>query len=124
MADKLIKILLVEDDPLMQRLIQLYMKQYPAEIEMAGNGRIACKRLKENEYDLLITDLQMPEVDGATLIRSIRKEGNMLPVIVLSSYDKESIERMIDESNIDSLRKPFESADLIWLIDKMTAEKS
>jgi len=124
MADKLIKILLVEDDPLMQRLIQLYMKQYPAEIEMAGNGRIAYKRLKENEYDLLITDLQMPEVDGATLIRSIRKEGNMLPVIVLSSYDKASIGRMIDESNIDSLRKPFESADLIWLIDKMTAEKS
>ena len=124
MTNKLVKILLVEDDPLMQRLIQLYMKQYPAEIDMSGNGRIAAKRLQKNEYDLLITDLQMPEVDGATLIRNIRKDGKMLPVIVLSSYDKVSIERMIDEPNIDSLRKPFESADLIGLIEKMTAGKN
>ncbi len=124
MIDKIIKILLAEDDPLMQNLIRLYLKKYQAQIDFADNGRIALKQLKSKEYDLLITDLQMPEVDGATLIRNIRQEGKMVPVIVLSSYDKLSIERMLDEPHIDSLRKPFESAELIAMIEKMTVSAS
>ena len=120
MAEKAIKILLAEDDPLMQRLIRLYMKNYPAEIDMAANGRIAAKRLYERDYDLLITDLQMPEVDGATLIKNIRKEGMMIPVIVLSSFDKVTVEKMIAVPGLDSLRKPFESAELLEMIEKMT----
>ena len=112
----MVKILLVEDDPLMQQLIRLYLKKYTNEIDVAGNGRIALKRMNKRKYDILITDLQMPEMDGTTLVRTIRNNGDMIPVIVLSSYDKEQVEKMINEPYVDSLRKPFESSALIQLL--------
>jgi CheY-like chemotaxis protein len=61
----------------------------------------------------------MPEMDGAALIRNIRKEGNMIPVIILSSYDKEQVEELINDENVVSLRKPFESVDLIKKINSL-----
>lgn len=114
----MIKILVAEDDPQMQRLIQLFLRNFKAELHFVGNGRIADKQLREKHFDLLITDLQMPEVDGVALIQRIRKRGNLIPVIVLSSYDKVEIDNLIKESHIDSLRKPFESSDLINMINR------
>jgi CheY-like chemotaxis protein len=115
----MIKILLVEDDPYMQKLVSLYLKSHQSSIDMAGNGRIALKKMRQNRYDLLITDLQMPEMDGAALVREVRAAGDLIPVIILSSYDKQQIEEMIREPMVDSLRKPFEGASLIAMINSM-----
>ena len=91
-------------------------------MDFVGNGRIADKRLRENSYDILITDLQMPEIDGMTLIKNIRNRGNLIPVIILSSYDKFEIEKLINEPQVDSLQKPFESSNLIEMINKLISQ--
>ncbi len=118
----MIKILIAEDDPHMQKLLQLFLQNYQADLDFVGNGRIAEKRFLEKSYDLLITDLQMPEVDGTTLIQNIRKRDNLIPVIILSSYDKVEIEKLINYPYIDSLRKPFESIDLIKMINHLISK--
>ena len=117
----MVTILIAEDDPQMQRLIQLYLRNYKDELEFVANGRIAEKRLKEKDFDLLITDLQMPEVDGVTLIKRLRERNDSIPVIVLSSYDKVEVGKILNKSNINSLRKPFESSDLITMINQMVS---
>jgi len=117
---KKIKILLVDDDPHMQRLISIFLKKRPYEIDKAGNGRVALRKIETQTYDLIISDLQMPETDGIELIGRIRRQKCTTPVILISAYGLDSIaEKAIEEGASSVLSKPFEAAELIQTIDKI-----
>lgn len=85
------RILLAEDGPANQRLISFHLKRAGAEVDVAANGRIALEMLRcaEREgraYDLLLTDIQMPEMDGLELARHLRSEGSTIPVIAITAH--------------------------------------
>ena len=100
------KVLIVDDDPNQVKLIKIYLKHFALEISTAKNGRHAMHILKDKEFDIILTDYQMPEMDGETLIAKIRTDlKSIIPVVMISANDKQP--NLTKYKNIKILRKPF-----------------
>jgi len=84
-------ILLAEDGRDNQRLISLYLRRAGATVDIAEHGKLALEMLDRAEasgvtYDLLLTDMQMPEMDGYTLARTLRAKGSALAIVALTAH--------------------------------------
>jgi len=84
------RILLAEDGPDNQRLIAFHLRKAGATVDVADNGRQALAMLDKasdggTPYDLLLTDIQMPEMDGYTLARTLRERGSAIPIVALTA---------------------------------------
>jgi CheY-like chemotaxis protein len=106
MKSKYHKILIVDDDPNQIKLLKIYLKNFDLDISTAKNGRHALHMLQRKEFDLILTDYQMPEMDGGTMISKIREElKSNLPIVVISANDREL--NITKHKNVKILRKPF-----------------
>lgn len=110
MPENLIKVLIVDDEPLARALIVELLKDFK-EFQIIGecsNGKEAIQAIKENPPDLVFLDVQMPEMDGLTVLEEINDET--LPAIIfVTAYDQYAI-RAFDFHAIDYLLKPFSRA--------------
>lgn len=107
------KILIVDDEKLIRTVIKEYCNNSNYETDEASTGKEALKKIQTNDYDLMILDIMMPEMDGYSMLKEIPNERK-IPTIVLSArgeeYDKLSgFELGID----DYLTKPFSPKELI-----------
>jgi PAS domain S-box-containing protein len=85
-ACKGLKILVVEDNPVNQRLLQIVLKNMGCEADMASNGQVAVEKVKTNTYDLVLMDLQMPIMGGCEATKIIRSQfSKALPIIALTA---------------------------------------
>ncbi|MFV8337037.1 ATP-binding protein [Flavobacterium sp. RSP29] len=83
---KNIKVLVVEDIPLNQLLMKTLLDDFGFSRDIAENGKIAIEKLKENDYDIILMDLQMPEMNGFEATEYIRKTMNSkIPIIALTA---------------------------------------
>ncbi|MGH7180796.1 MAG: response regulator, partial [Nitrospiraceae bacterium] len=81
------RILLVEDSPDNQLLVRSYLKQTPYHLDIADNGAIALERFRNDYYDLILMDMQMPVMDGYEATRAIRvweREHDLPPTQVIA----------------------------------------
>lgn len=79
------RILVVDDDQLVCGLHALVLERQGYEVVTAENGADALNQLSWGEFDLVITDRQMPILDGASLVQALRSSGSRIPVIMISS---------------------------------------
>lgn len=87
-------------------------------------GRRHSLFLSADNYDCLILDLMMPKVDGITVLKTMRKEGNMLPVIILTAKSEVDDKVLgLDSGANDYLTKPFNSRELLARIRAITRSK-
>jgi len=94
--EKAKKILLAEDSPFFRGMMQNYLKGAGYEVEVVENGKEALNKLLSGEkFDLIVTDLEMPEMDGFDLIKEIRSNPDYknIPIIVVTSLAGEDIRR-------------------------------
>ena len=116
------KILIVEDDKFNQLITNLILKKHGATTDTADNGEIAIEMLRNNKYDLVLLDLQMPVLNGyktAEIIRNkIEGTNSFVPIIALTanilSGEKE---KCLSIGMNDYLSKPFKENDLIEKVD-------
>lgn len=85
------RVLLAEDGPDNQELITHHLRLAGAQVTIADNGRIALRLLNEardagTPFDLLVSDMQMPELDGYSLARTLRAQGERIPIIALTAH--------------------------------------
>ncbi len=81
-----IRILVAEDMPLNQLLIKIILEDFGFDVDIADNGKIAIEKLQENKYDLILMDLQMPELNGFEATEYIRNKMNaQIPIIALTA---------------------------------------
>jgi len=119
------RILLAEDGLDNQRLITHHLQKAGAVVDVAENGRVALAMLTSGAavgkpYDLLVTDIQMPEMDGYSLARAIRADGNDLPIIALTAHTMtEDRDRCLAAGCTDFASKPINSAALIAQCDRL-----
>lgn len=107
------KILIVEDESRMRRLISDYLKREGYTIVEAENGRKALEIFNSEEIDLIILDIMMPEYDGWTVCREIRKTSKT-PIIMLTARSEESDELFGFELGADEyVTKPFSPKVLV-----------
>jgi excisionase family DNA binding protein len=102
------RVLVADDEPSIRELLQKTLALAEYDVTVAGDGRSAMEYLRNAPYDLLITDLRMPGVDGLTLIREAKRMKPDLPVIIITGFSNEST--AIDAVNLGVagyLTKPF-----------------
>ena len=102
------RVLVVDDEPSIRDLLSKTLALAEYEVDLAPDGKTALERLRIVPYDLLITDLRMPGVDGLTVIREGRRLRPDLPVIIITGYSSEA--SAIEAVNLGVsgyLTKPF-----------------
>ncbi|WP_083238871.1 response regulator transcription factor [Caloranaerobacter ferrireducens] len=108
-----VKILIVEDEDRMRRLIGDYLKKEGYTVIESENGKIALEKFFNDNIDLVILDIMLPEYDGWTVMREIRKESNV-PIIILTARSEESDELFGFELGADEyVTKPFSPKVLV-----------
>jgi CheY-like chemotaxis protein/HPt (histidine-containing phosphotransfer) domain-containing protein len=118
------RILLAEDGEENQFLISLHLRKAGAVVEIADNGRIALEKInaaieKSQPFDLLITDIQMPEMDGYTLAETLRAMECPIPIIALTAHAMpEDKKKCLDAGCSDYLSKPINKSQLITMCSK------
>jgi excisionase family DNA binding protein len=102
------RILVVDDEQAVRDLVSRYLATADYEVEAVEDGPTAIERLQTNPYDLLITDLKMPGMDGLSVIRETRRQFADLPIIIITAYSTEA--SAIEAINLGVsgyLTKPF-----------------
>lgn len=124
-----LNILLAEDQEMNSMLIRAYFDELPYTIDLAENGKKAVDKFKSGKYDLILMDIQMPEVDGYIATKEIRqweKENNLkpTPIIALTAYAYSEDKDKALESGCDGyISKPFRAENLLAIIYEHTKDK-
>ncbi len=115
------RILIAEDDAHMLRILSIWLKRNGHETFEARNGLLAKEELLRREYDLIVSDVNMPLLDGLSLARWLRLEHKRsLPMIILSSRcDRESMAEQLDALNVLVMPKPFSPSRLAAEVERM-----
>ena len=105
-----ISILVVEDIPLNQLLMKTLLEEFGFMMDIAGNGKIAIEKLQKNTYDIILMDLQMPEMDGFEATEYIRNKMNLqIPIIALTAdVTTVDVEKCKEAGMNDYLSKPID----------------
>ena len=108
------KILLVEDSERLQRSLKAGLQKSGFCVDQAFDGKQALAFVASNEYEIIILDLMLPEIDGLTVLAKIRKQGNNTHVLILSANDA-TADRVkgLDLGADDYLVKPFSFDELV-----------
>ena len=114
---KKVKILLVEDDPNFGSILKSYLELADYEVLLKTDGKQGLAAYKTYSFDLCILDIMMPEMDGFTLAKEIRKLNNKIPLIFLTAKTlKEDVLEGFRIGADDYLTKPFDSEVLMYKI--------
>lgn len=110
------RILLAEDDPVTRMLMTRFLKKAGYEVEAAANGSEALDKMTECYYPILVTDWEMPEMDGVALCRAVRNlqlDGYVYALLLTARDSKEHIIAGLEAGADDYLIKPVHEAELI-----------
>ena len=101
-------ILLVEDEPNVARGLRMVLNDEGYDVDVAPTGNSALDMFRGNGFDLVVSDLRLPDIDGLVVINSIKKERPGLKVIIITGYPSvSSAVEAVRMGVLDYLRKPF-----------------
>ena len=114
------RILVVDDEPNMLRLLKtILMDKTGYEVTTTNNPLEVSKMLQEGPYDLVVTDLKMPLVDGIDLIGIVKNIDATMPIIVITAYGTiETAEEAIQKGAYDFITKPFRKETILITIKR------
>ena len=126
--ERSLRILLAEDNPVNQKLMILMLKKMGHSIVPVSNGRKAVDAAKMEEFDLILMDVQMPEMDGfeaTAMIRGHQKiTGTFTPIVALTAHAlKGDREKCISAGMDDYITKPIQSGELLRIINSVADYK-
>lgn len=108
------KILLAEDERDLSKAVARVLEYSRYDVEKAYDGEEALEKLQDNHYDALILDVMMPKKNGFEVLKEIRKEGNDIPVLILTARSELDDKVMgLDYGADDYLTKPFQVKELL-----------
>jgi len=116
------RILIIEDEKIITKTLQKLLKGKGYETEVVNSGKDALAKVKENDFNLIICDIMMPEMDGIETIKAIRAEREAqgkspIPEIVITGYADEGKYKNAVELEVAAyLYKPFDTDELLEAI--------
>ncbi|MDH5589326.1 MAG: response regulator [Gemmatimonadota bacterium] len=122
--DRSLRILMAEDNRVNQQVAVAVLKKAGYSVDVVDNGVLAVEAVRTRPYDLVLMDVQMPEMDGLTATRAIRAIGDYadLPIVALTAHAlEEERQRCLDAGMQAFLTKPFQPMDLLRLVESFDA---
>ncbi len=119
------KILIVEDNKINQVVTKRLLENHKFICTIVEDGFSAIEILKNESFDAILMDINMPKINGFETSKIIRNNGVTIPIIAVTAFDRQEIEeKMIDADINDVIVKPFEPAKLFQMIFRLINEKS
>lgn len=112
------RVLLVEDYPINIKIATRFLEKWGMNYDTAANGRIAVEKLSQNDYQIVLMDLLMPEMDGYTATENIRKFDKITPIIALTASVLNTQDRVYEVGMNGFVTKPFNPKELYQKINK------
>ena len=112
-------ILVIDDKDAMRKMMSQTLAEEGYAVETAATGPEGIEKAKQKPFDLVITDLKMPEMDGLTVLSALREINGDMAVIVMTAYGTiETAVSAMKNGAIDFLTKPFDTEQMLVLVDK------
>ncbi len=117
------KVLIVDDSKVVHAILGMLFKRYNGcHVIDAFNGDEALKILeKEEDFDLIVLDLNMPVLDGLTFLKIAGERGltKKIPIVVCSEADEETVQKSLQSGARALLRKPFKNTQFFEVVEKV-----
>jgi signal transduction histidine kinase/CheY-like chemotaxis protein len=108
-----VRVLIVEDNEINAAVLKGFLLKWGIRVKEAGNGVHALELLKYHKFDLILMDLEMPEMNGYTAVNIIRETDKIIPVIAFTATLLEDMNTLVAEAGFDDyILKPFRPAEL------------
>jgi len=119
------KVLVVDDDKVLQENIRQALEFHHFNVDVADNGKEALGKVYQEKYDLVVMDVNMPEMDGITALTEIKKHDPSITVLILTAYSNVSdAVKAVKEGAYNYLEKPISSENLVALIKRALKARS
>lgn len=115
------RILIADDDAHIARVLGMWLERHGHRVTMVGNGDAAFKSMEREPVDLIISDMNMPVLDGVGLVRAVRtKLGSDVPIVVLTARcDQENLMQELAKFGAKVYPKPFLPSQLVVEINQL-----
>lgn len=114
MMEKKIKMLLVEDERMLAEILSDTLSDREFVVTLAGDGQQALEMVARESFDIIVTDVMMPRLDGFSLVKRLRSEGCNSPILFLTARNAtEDVVKGFEVGGNDFLKKPFAIDELI-----------
>jgi two-component system response regulator (stage 0 sporulation protein F) len=124
MLGEQMKILVVDDEEGARELFNTILSDEGYAVTLAISGEDALSRLKEDAFDLVVTDIKMPGMDGLQLLQEIRKSGARSDVIMVTAYGEvESYLKAMSLGAAEYINKPIRIKELKRIVHKVLTER-
>jgi DNA-binding NtrC family response regulator len=111
------RILIVDDDPYFLRVLGRILTGENYRVTTAEGTVEAAQILQESSFDLVISDLRLPDGDGLSILQQIRKSGSEIPVVILTAYGEvDSYLEAMNAGATEYLNKPVKSEELLAVV--------
>ena len=118
MASVPTKVLLVDDDPDLQEILQICLRQWGFEVASAANGAEGARLAKSYDPDIVLSDVMMPGTSGIALLKSLQAEDSSRPVILMTGYSTADMAvAAIKDGAVDLLTKPLDYSRLKSILE-------
>ncbi len=118
------RILVVEDELSIQRILQYDLMQSGFIVDLASDGEEGLQKARRNSYDVMILDVMLPKRDGFSVCKELRKEENPVYIVMLSARDDEFDRVMgLDVGADDYMTKPFSSREVVSKVKAIMRRK-
>ena len=114
------RILVVDDDPHMQEGIRVSLSRGNYEIVVVSDGLQAIEAIERNDFDLVITDQQMPQMSGLELLATLQQRESSIPIVMITAYG--TITQAVEAMQLgaaDFITKPFSSPYLLRVVERV-----
>ncbi len=118
-----LEVLILDDEPIVGKRLKPALEKDGYVVEVYEDGRSALARLQEKEFDIVVTDVRMDEVDGIQVLEAVQRMSSRTKVIIITGYATVELAReALAKGAFDFIAKPFKPRDLRAVIEKAATQ--
>jgi len=111
--------LVADDDPVIRKLLCQVLSEDGHKVSLATNGAQVIEKVQKEDFELLLSDVHMPVMNGLETLRTMRSTFPQLPVVMMDSYPDQLVKQAENEGALTCIHKPFDLKELRGVIEKV-----